>query len=123
MDGMDRRRQAKMDYKQMVPPKGVYQIKNTINGRIFIGHSMNLEGNKNSYPTKLEFDSHYHQQLREDLKEHGIDAFVFEVLETIDTEEIPQPGWKDAVIKLEDKWLDTLQPYGDKGYNKPKKRR
>lgn len=118
---MDRRKQAKMDYKQIVPPKGVYQIKNTVNGKVLIGHSMNLEGNKNSYPFKLEIDSRYNEQLRKDLDEYGTHAFMFEVLETIDTEEIPEIGWKDAVIKLEDKWLDTLQPYGNRGYNKPKK--
>lgn len=120
---MDKRRQARMEYKQMTHPKGVYQIKNTINGRILIGHSMNLEGNKNSYPTKLEFDSHHHQLLREDLKAYGTEAFEFEVLETIDTNEIPEAMWRDEVKKLEDKWLDILQPYGDRGYNKPKRKK
>ena len=120
---MDRRRQLKMEYKQLTPPMGVYQIKNTVNGRIYIGHSMNLSGNKNSYPTKLEFESYHHQLLREDLKEHGIEAFVFEVLETIDPEEISQGLWRDAVQELEDNWLEKLQPYGDKGYNKPKRKR
>lgn len=120
---MDRRKQLKREYKQLIPPMGVYQIRNTVNGRIFIGHSMNLKGNKNSYPLKLEFDSHHHQQLREDLKEHGIEAFVFEVLETVDTEKISKEMWRKEVSDMEDKWLEKLQPYGDKGYNKPKRKR
>jgi len=120
---MDRRRQLKAEYKQMLPPMGVYQIKNTVNGRVFIGHSMNLNGNKNSYPMKLEFESHHHPQLKEDLKEYGTEAFKFEVLETIDPEEIPKGMWRDAVKKLEEKWLEKLQPFGEKGYNKPKKKR
>ena len=102
---------------------GVYQIRNTVNGRIFVSHGMNLKGNKNSFHLKLEFYSQHNQQLREDLKEHGIEAFVFEVLETIDTEKIPKERWRKAVSDLEDKWLEKLQPYGDKGYNKPKRKR
>lgn len=120
---MDRRKLLKEQYKQMTPPMGVYQIKNTKNGRIFIGHSMNLNGNRNSYPIRLEFESHHNELLREDLKQHGKDAFVFEILETIDPEEISQGLWRDAVSKLEDKWLEKLQPYGERGYNKPKRQK
>ncbi|GAB2697472.1 hypothetical protein GCM10027018_15690 [Paenibacillus thermoaerophilus] len=29
---------------------------------------------------------------------------------------------KTALDKLEAKWLDKLQPYGDKGYNREKRR-
>lgn len=124
---MDNRKEIKMAYKQQKPsPMGIYQVKNKINGRIFVGSSRNLSGTSNSYLTKLEFDSHHNKILHEDLLSHGLDAFSFEILETFDPEEILKDNLREALKelkKLEDKWLNTLQPYGEKGYNNPKKLR
>lgn len=124
---MDKRREIKLAYKQQKPaPMGIYQVKNKINGRIFIGSSRNLSGTSNSYLGKLQFDSHHNKNLYEDLQSHGPDAFSFEILETFDSEEIPKENLREALKelkKLEDKWLNTLQPYGDKGYNNPKRSR
>lgn len=118
----DRRKELKLRYKQNPPPPmGVYQIKNRVNGKIFIATSMNLAGRQNSYMTLLEFNSNYNNALKDDLKSHGADAFSFEILETIDADKIPKENWREAVLALEEKWLENLQPYGEKGYNKPKK--
>ena len=46
---MDKRRELKQQYKEIIHPAGIYQIKNTANGKIFIGSSMNLSGKANSY--------------------------------------------------------------------------
>lgn len=122
---MDKRREIKMAYKQQEPsPMGVYQVKNKINGRIFIGSSRNLSGTANSYFGKLQFDSHHNKNLQEDLRLHGSDAFSFEILETLDTEDLPKENVRlilKELKKLEDKWLNTLQPFGNRGYNNPKR--
>ena len=118
---MDRRRELKLQYKQNpLPPKGVYQIKNEKNGKIFVGSSLNLQATSNSYLSKLNFQKHYNHDLQEDLKSYGDDVFSFEVLGTIDTEKMPKGDWQKAVWALEDQWLDQLQPYGAKGYNNKK---
>lgn len=112
------KRELKKAYKQMPPPIGVYQIKNNINGKIMVGSSMNLSGILNSYHFRLDFKSHHNKALKEDLALYGPTAFNLEVLETIASEEIPKEDWREALSALEEKWLNTLQPYGDRGYNK-----
>src|SRR5512140_125971 len=42
-----KRAEIKRIYKQNAPDMGVYQIRNRVNGRIYIDSSMNLEGTRN----------------------------------------------------------------------------
>ncbi|KJS16022.1 MAG: excinuclease ABC subunit C [Peptococcaceae bacterium BRH_c4b] len=118
---LDKRKELKLAYKLNPPPKGVYQIKNRINGKIFIGSNMNLPGSRNSYRFQLNLKCHRNKALQEDWDLYGADAFTFDILETLKTEEIPKDDWRDALSALEDKWLNNLQPYGERGYNKEKK--
>lgn len=118
---MDKRKELKQAFKQITPPMGVYQIKNTVNGKIFIDSSMNLKGNLNRYRTQLEFMVYHNRAIKEDLALHGPDAFTAEILETLDPEKIPESDRQDAVKALAEKWLNNLQPYGDRGYNREKK--
>lgn len=118
---MNKRKELKLAYKQTSQPMGVYQIKNQINGKILLGSSMNLYGNSNSYRFKLDFQSHHNKDLKHDLELYDFEAFSFEILETLQADEIPKEDWREAVAALEEKWLNTLQPYGDRGYNSQKK--
>jgi len=118
---LDRRKELKLAYKQNPPPMGVYQIKNNINGKIFLGSSMNLSGKFNSNRFQLNFKSHPNKALQEDWIIYGSDAFSFAILETLESEEIPRDTWRDALSALEDKLLTNLQPYGQDDYNKQKK--
>lgn len=110
----------KADYKENPPPMGVYRLTNTQNGKILIGTSLNLQGRANSYWAQLQFLSHHYPALREDLAIYGLEAFTFEILETIDPEKVPAADRRKAITALEAKWLDSLQPYGERGYHKPK---
>ncbi|MBO9599778.1 MAG: GIY-YIG nuclease family protein, partial [Cohnella sp.] len=67
-------------------------------------------------------------ELKEDWGRYGGNAFVFEVLDTIRPreEQLNDPSellpYKDEVETLLDLWLEKLQPYGERGYNKPKRK-
>lgn len=117
---MDRRKELKSAYKQTPRPMGVYRIKNKVNGKIFVAGNMNLPGSLNSNRFQLNLRCHRNKALQEDWGLYGPDAFAFDILENL-SEEIPESDWREAVSALEEKWLGSLQPYGDKGYNKPKK--
>lgn len=119
---MDRKKELILQYKQTPRPMGVFQIKNTATGKIFISGSMNLPGSFNSQKFQLSTGAHRIQELQAEWNSYGPDAFVFDTLETINPEKVVQADWRKAVSALEDKWLDRLQPYGEKGYNKPKKK-
>ncbi|MHB9094837.1 MAG: GIY-YIG nuclease family protein [Eubacteriales bacterium] len=118
---MDRRKELKLTYKLNPPPVGVYQIKNQLNGKVFVGGTMNLSGIFNRHRFQLNSKCHVSKSLQEDWDLYGADAFTFDILETVKSEEISKDDWREAVSALEDKWLNTLQPYGESGYNKQKK--
>lgn len=120
---MDTKKELKNKYKQTPRPMGIYQIKNTVNGKILIGRSLNLEGSKNSYLYQLDFKRHHYEDLQEDISLHGYEAFTFDVLETIDPDKYSQEEYPFALEIMEEKWLETLEPYGEKGYHRRKNRR
>jgi predicted transcriptional regulator len=121
---MDRRKMLIREYKENPPPAGIFRITNTANGKILIGKGPNVQGKLNSHLTQLKFKAHRNKALQEDWNQYGSEAFTFEVLDYLE-EDAAHPGRQSEELSaLEELWLDKLQPYGDKGYNrKPKKRK
>jgi hypothetical protein len=58
-------------------------------------------------------------QLQKDWQELGVEAFTYEVLEEKNAGEVTDKRWE--LKQMKKKWLEKLQPYGDRGYNKPAK--
>ncbi|GAB6154421.1 hypothetical protein JCM17380_31710 [Desulfosporosinus burensis] len=115
---MDRKQELKQPYKETKIEAGVYQIKNTINDKIFIESTPNLK-TINGKRFTLDMGTYQNKLLQNEWTEFGSEAFVFEVLEIL---EIPEEGYfdtKDALKKLKAQWLNELQPYGERGYNNP----
>jgi hypothetical protein len=118
---MDRKKELKQMYKETAIEAGIYQIKNTINHKIFIASTRNLKtitGKK----FQLETGTNTNKMLQEEWNQFGKDAFVFEVLEVLKKKEEGYFDEKRELEKLEDKWLEQLQPYGERGYNIEKTR-
>ena len=116
------RRELIKAYKEKVPTRGIYQLRNTENGKILVEKSANLKGSANSYGFKLGFYSNHIPELREDLQQYGKKCFVFEILAELDSKKADSPYWKDELAELEKEWLAKLSPYGERGYNREKKR-
>jgi hypothetical protein len=117
-----RTKQLKRESKINPPQMGIFQIRNTTNDRVFIGRTLNIEGILNRHRFALRQGNHSNRSLQSDWLEHGGENFAFEVLDVL----APSPdSSRDAenLICLEDLWLDKLQPYGQRGYNEPKKTR
>lgn len=115
-------------YKQSFRPMGVYQIRNTENGKVLVGSSMDLDGMNNRLAFAKQLNSNMFTELKEDWSRYGGNAFVFEVLDRIKPrdEQMNDPSeleaYKEEVETLLELWLDKLQPYGERGYNKPKRK-
>ena len=62
------KKELKKQYKQTLQPMGIYQIKNLVNGKIFIGSAKNLPGKLNSVKFQLENGSHMNSELQKDFK-------------------------------------------------------
>lgn len=111
------RQEIKREYKERKKPAGVFQVKNTANGKVLLGSSMNLEGPLNSHKFMLQIGNHRNQALQKEWNEYGPDNFVFEILEVIKVNDDPNFNLGDELTLIEQIWLEKLQPFGDKGYN------
>ncbi len=94
---------------------GVYQIRNTQNQKIFITSGRNLS-KLNGIKFSLKTGSHGNKTLQSEWNQYGEDAFVIEILESFEEDENAK-GVTKALKQLEKKWIDTLQPFGERGYN------
>ena len=114
---MKTRKDINREYMERVKPAGVYQVKNTVNGRVLLGSSLNLEGPLNRHKFMLKIGSHTNKQLQKDWDELGPEKFLFEILEEVKVKDDPNFNLKDELSLLELIWLEKLQPVGERGYN------
>lgn len=117
------KKEIKREYKQTLQPMGVFQIRSLVNEKVFVGSTLNLNGVFNKHRFQLDAGIHLSKTLQADWNELGVDKFAFEILEEVFPRENPDYDYKSDLEVLEDLWLEKLEPYADKGYNAPKKRR
>ena len=100
---------------------GVYQVRNSVNGKVFVGVSVDLPSMLNRQQAQLRMGGHPNRELQKDWAKFGPEAFEFEILDTLTPPEDVNYAPKDDLKALEELWLDKLSPFGDRGYNaKPK---
>lgn len=86
---------------------GVYQIRNTVNGKRYVGSASGrrgLLGRWHNHSSCLTRGVHHNQYLQASWNKYGADAFVFEVLIICDS---------DQALEIEQQLLDS----GDFEYN------
>jgi group I intron endonuclease len=114
---MKSRKELNREYRERAKPAGVFRVKNTANGKVLLGSSLNLEGPLNSHEFMLKIGSHTNKALQKDWDEFGPDKFVFEILEVVQVKDNPNFNLNDELTLLEQIWLEKLQPFGERGYN------
>lgn len=88
---------------------GIYQIKNTVNGKIYIGSSQDLLKRKRGHFNALYNGKHCNNFLQNAYNKYGKEFFLFTVLEECEI---------DILIEREQIYLDRLQSYKQSnGYN------
>jgi group I intron endonuclease len=118
-----RRAELKEKYKEMEKPTGVYQIRNNVNGKVYIGSCVDINSMFNRLRFELKTGLKRIPELQNEWKQYGEDNFIFEILEELKIKEGEFQDVKHELQKLEEKWLDRIQPYEEKGYNKRPKER
>ncbi|MGE5583853.1 MAG: GIY-YIG nuclease family protein [Bacillota bacterium] len=98
---------------------GVYQIQNRINNKIYVGSSLNLDSIFNKTKIQLESGKHQNKELQKEWTKFGPDNFIFTILERLKPEVYPD-NYQEELENLEEFWLEKLEPYGERGYNKNK---
>lgn len=114
---MKRNKELKEAYRQIRFPAGVFQIRNTINNKIFIDSSNNLDKIFNRYRAELNSGGHRNKTLQQEWNEYGEENFRYEILAEIrQTDDLQADLYKEAK-QLAKMYLEELQPYGDNGYH------
>lgn len=78
----------------------IYQIKNIINNKIYVGSSSNVSLRWNEHLETLYYKIHTNYKLQEDFNKYGISAFTFSILEVIKN--------KKDLLPREQDWIDSI---------------
>ena len=117
------RKELKAEYKTSKTSAGVFQIRNLINSKIFIGTAQNIPGILNSNKFQLTAGKHPNACLQADWKAFGESAFVFESVDELTVFDNPRQDIRIELAKLQDMWFEKLKPFGERGYNEAPKGR
>lgn len=60
---MTDKKELKKKYKQTLPPMGIYQVRNIVNGKILVGSTSNINGKNNSFRFQLGAGTHMNSEL------------------------------------------------------------
>jgi len=91
-----------------MPKSAIYKITNKVSGKFYIGSTNHISRRWIHHRSLLRNKKHHNKHLQHSYNKHGIENFIFEVLEEVAEENL---------ITREQELLDTLKPFGDKGYN------
>lgn len=86
----------------------IYQIKNLVNGKIYIGSTKDYEKRWAQHCAALNHNKHYNIYIQRAWNKYGADSFEFSVLEEVSD---------DKQYEIEQKFLNKLIPFGENGYN------
>jgi len=112
MENSMNRSKAKKDYKQARRPMGVYRIRNTRNGKSYIGFSTDLQARINRQKTELKFGSHRNAELLGEWKSFGESSFEFEVLDELAHDENAKANPAEELRILAEMWVRKLEKTG-----------
>ncbi|RIX85348.1 GIY-YIG nuclease family protein [Acidovorax cavernicola] len=111
------RRTLVRQYKDSVRPAGVYAIRNTVSGRVFVAGSLDVEGAMNRARFELGLRSHRNKALQRDWLELGALHFSFEVIDRVKEKDDPAFDRAAELERLLALWSEELQACGENGYN------
>jgi len=101
------------EYKETLPPAGVFQVRNIATGKSLVGSTANLPGTLNRHRFQLEHRSHPSRELQADWNALGPDAFEFEVLDQLKPSDKPDYDATEDLRVLKELWLEKLMASGE----------
>ena len=87
----------------------IYAVKNIENGKMFVDATAELQGTKNRFNFMKQMNDPFSMKLRADFMKYGKEAFVLEILETIEKKpEQTSEEFKEDLKDLKEIWLEKL---------------
>ena len=106
---MKTKKELKDEYKQKVFPMGVFQVKCTVNGRLLIDNSVDMESKWNRHKMELKFGNHRNKDLQNDWIQYGEGKFEFEVLSELKKSEEENVNYNKELKTLQDMIFEELK--------------
>lgn len=79
---------------------GIYSIKNKINGKVYIGKSINIYNRWKQHKSQLQKNKHHSKSLQSDWNKYGEDAFEFSIIEECETEQLNKKEY-DHIVRYD----------------------
>ncbi|SRR6266487_382289 len=98
-----------MDATSIPNTGGIYRITCAVIHKIYIGSAVNLYKRWGTHSYYLRRNAHHNPKLQTAWNKYGQEAFTFEVVELVLVPEL--------LTAREQYWLETLKPFGRKGFN------
>jgi hypothetical protein len=111
MTSPQRRRELRAAYEQRPSEAGVYALHNTATGRVLVASTTDLAAVRNrlDFAKATQTPGALDHRLAADLRVHGVDAFVFEVLDVLKITPAMTPDDARADLgALEQLWREKL---------------
>ncbi|MFA5668552.1 MAG: GIY-YIG nuclease family protein [Balneolaceae bacterium] len=106
---MKTRKELKDEYKQRKTQMGVFEIRNTVNNKIFIDSSTDVNAKWNRHQLQLKMGMHVYKALQNDWNTQGAQDFEFNVLSEIKHQDEGNPDYNKELVLLEELVRDELQ--------------
>lgn len=89
---------------------GIYEIKNILNNKIYIGSSINLKNRFKRHKCELRTNKHTNGHLQRAYNKYGKDNFSFSIIEMVTDE--------SKLLEREQYWINKTKCYNENfGYN------
>nr|WP_315201409.1 GIY-YIG nuclease family protein [uncultured Flavobacterium sp.] len=118
---MKTKKEIKQEYKEIKFKIGVFQIRNSVNEKIYIESSNDLIAIWKRHRFQLNCGNHPNAELQKDWKEFGEDKFKFEIVSEIKQSDTENADNRKELKLLEEMYLEELNPFEERGYNKKRK--
>lgn len=106
---MQTKKALKNAYRQHKARMGVFQVKNTISGKVLLEGSTDVDARWNRHQTELRFGSHRNKALQQDWKHQAATTFEFSLLSELEYQDGVAVNYREEVEILEKMLLEELQ--------------
>lgn len=98
-----------MTASAILSTSGIYTIRNTVNGKVYVGSAICFKSRFSRHITRLKKGDHHSPKLQKAWIKYGSEAFLFEPLEAVSD--------VGCLLSREQFWIESLSAFGENGYN------
>jgi hypothetical protein len=107
----EQKKEAISKFKEQKPSLGIYAVRCTANGQVWVGSSRNLNAARNAIWFSLRNAGHREESLQHAWNSHGAPAFEFEILEKL-KEDVATLAIADLLKEKKQYWMKQLDASG-----------